>query len=320
MNMMIRFCKVATYLLLFFNVSYNALSFVSNYYNPTFLARARSTQSKLRSNYSLSNTDIDQLASKGYVVISNFISDDLVSTLTDDVRNLRSKSKFKVAKIGQDSTNTLNENIRVAETCFLGEGKLSDVPSTARNELYVALDSARNALSGNSRLDEQDWQSGEVSKGAPALDRELTEMLYAYYPSGGFYRRHKDAVSGSASILRCYSLLLYLNQSWKKEDGGELRMHFDSGGDFLATGEEPNYLDVEPKAGTLVLFRSDKVPHEVLDTYTERLAVAGWYNRKPTISDVNLLASQEDQSRAGMIVVAGLLTAVGLVGVLAGGF
>ena len=268
----------------------------------------------------LSSSDIDQLASKGYAVIPNFISDDLVAELAKDVSNLRSNSKFKVARIGQDSTNALNEDIRVAETCFLGEGKLSDVPSLARKELYDALDGARNSLSGNEQLDEQDWQSGEIKKGAPALDRELTEMLYAYYPSGGFYRRHRDAVPGSASILRCYSLLLYLNQNWQKEDAGQLRMHFDSGGDFLPDGEEPNYLDVDPKAGTLVLFKSDQVPHEVLDTNSERLAVVGWYNRAPNVNDVNLLASKEDQTRLGMLVVAGLLTIVGLIGVLTGGF
>ena len=268
----------------------------------------------------LSSSDIDQLASKGYAVIPNFISDDLVAELAKDVSNLRSNSKFKVARIGQDSTNALNEDIRVAETCFLGEGKLSDVPSAARKELYDALDGARNSLSGNEQLDEQDWQSGGIKKGAPALDRELTEMLYAYYPSGGFYRRHRDAVPGSASILRCYSLLLYLNQNWQKEDAGQLRMHFDSGGDFLPDGEEPNYLDVDPKAGTLVLFKSDQVPHEVLDTNSERLAVVGWYNRAPNVNDVNLLASKEDQTRLGMLVVAGLLTIVGLIGVLTGEF
>ena len=291
-----------------------ASSFLTNS-NGVFRSRVQANKAG-----TLTSADIDQLASKGYVVIPNFISDEMVSNLAKDVSDLRSKNKFQIAKIGQDSTNTLNKNIRVAETCFLGEGKLSDVPSPARDGLYAALDSARNSLSGNTRLDEQDWQTGEVSKGAPALDRELTEMLYAYYPSGGFYRRHRDAVPGSASLLRCYSLLLYLNQGWKKEDGGELRMHFDSGGDFLPEGETPNFLDIEPKAGTLVLFKSDKVPHEVLDTYSERLAVVGWYNRAPTMSDVNLLASQEDQSRAGMLVLAGLLTVVGLYGIVTGSF
>lgn len=86
-------------------------------------------------------------------------------------------------------------------------------------------------LSGNEKLDVLDG-SGEVSKGAPALDTNLSELLYAYYPEGGFYRRHRDAIAGSASVLRCYSLLLYINPpetKWKDEFGGQLRLHMDSG-------------------------------------------------------------------------------------------
>mmetsp|Transcript_14620 Transcript_14620/g.19090 ORF Transcript_14620/g.19090 Transcript_14620/m.19090 type:complete len:323 (-) Transcript_14620:273-1241(-) len=268
----------------------------------------------------LTSADIEKLATQDYTVIPNFISEDLVDELAKDVTNLRSKNKFKVARIGQDSTNALNQEIRVAETCFLGEGKLGDVPSPARNRLYEALNSARTSLSGNTMLDIQNWQTGEVERGAPALDRELTEMLYAYYPSGGFYRRHRDAIPGSASVLRCYSLLLYLNKNWSKEDKGELRMHFDSGGDELPEGDQPSFVDIEPKAGTLVLFKSEKVPHEVLNTNSERLAVVGWYNRAPTVADVNLLASEDDQKKVGLLLISALLTVIGLVGVLSGGF
>lgn len=41
----------------------------------------------------------------------------------------------------------------------------------------------------------------------------------------------------------------------------------------------PSFVDVPPRAGTLVVFDSSAVPHEVLDTKCERLAVAGWFNR-----------------------------------------
>jgi len=53
-------------------------------------------------------------------------------------------------------------------------------------------------------------------------------------------------------------------------------MHLDSGGDELPPGEEPNFFDVNPEGGTLVLFESDAIPHEVLDTQQERMAVVGW--------------------------------------------
>ena len=88
--------------------------------------------------------------------------------------------------------------------------------------------------------------------------------------------------------MRSYSLLLYLNEDWTEEDGGQLRIHLDSGGDFLPPGEEPKYIDVEPRGGTLVLFKSDQIPHEVLDTKAERVAVVGWYNRPYSSADLSL--------------------------------
>lgn len=180
----------------------------------------------------LTDEQMKSLSEKDYVIIPNFISDELIHGLNSDVENLRSQNKFNIAKIGQDSSNTLNTDIRVAETCFIGNEKTRDLPSSSnRSELYNVLNGLQIELSGNEKLDVLDG-SGEVSKGAPALDTNLSELLYAYYPEGGFYRRHRDAIAGSASVLRCYSLLLYINPpeiEWKDEYGGQLRLHMDSG-------------------------------------------------------------------------------------------
>lgn len=256
----------------------------------------------------ISDAQLKELAAKDYVIIQNFIPENLIGALREDVSNLRSKNKFRVARIGQDSTNTLNQDIRVAETCFIGPNKLQDCTDNegARTQLYDILDTLRSDLSENPALGDS----------APELDPTLSETLYAYYPEGGFYRRHRDAIPESASILRSYSLLLYLNDDWKPEDGGELRLHRDSGGDFLPEGEEPNYLDVEPHGGTLVLFKSEKIPHEVLDTKSNRLAVVGWYNRAMKTSDITSIASDSDKTRAMMLLVSAALVTVGVVTLL----
>jgi SM-20-related protein len=246
----------------------------------------------------ISQGQLDELSKNGYVIMDNFIPEDLQEALREDVKSLREKSKFNIAKIGQDATNTLNTEIRVAETCFLGNNKLSDVPSEARSQLYKILDQVRQDL-------------------PQPLDASLSELLYAHYPSGGFYRRHRDAIPGSASTLRKFSLLLYLNKDWKEEFGGRLRMHMDSGGDFLPEGEAPNYMDVDPSGGTLVLFQSDKLPHEVLDTQVERVAVVGWYNRPVTAGDIaELSGSDANPVRIIGLAVAAALVTVGLVNMI----
>lgn len=246
----------------------------------------------------LSSESLSELTSSGYVIIDNFLPGDLQEALRKDVSNLRQNSKFKVAKIGQDSTNALNTEIRVAETCFVGPTKLLDCPNEDRSTLYTILDQIRQDL-------------------PQPLDTTLSEFLYAYYPSGGFYRRHRDAIPGSASILRKYSLLLYLNKDWTDQAGGKLRLHKDSGGDFLPPGEDPKFQDVDPLGGTLVLFESDKLPHEVLDTQAERIAIVGWYNRPVAASDIAELSGGDvDPVRLITLAVAAGLVTVGLINIL----
>ena len=230
------------------------------------------------------------------------MSEDLQESLRQDVSQLRQRGHFKVAKIGQDSTNTLNRQIREAQTCFIG-GTGRDIPdSPARSQMTSLLQSVCSRLSEDATLK------------SPKLDQKLSELLYAYYPQGGFYRRHRDAIAGSASVLRTFSLLLYLNKDWSESDEGYLRMHMDSGGDELPVGEEPNFLDVSPQGGTLVLFDSEKVPHEVLDTKSERLAIVGWHNRELSAPDIKDLGV--DPVRLGMMAVAAGLVTVGLVSIV----
>lgn len=262
-------------------------------------------------------SDLETLQDQGYVIIDDFLpAESWMEALRGDVLNLRKENKFKIAKIGQDSTNTLNEEIRVAETCFIGREKpeLKDVRNPTREKLYDILEALRVDLQ----------EAGQNS-----LDPNLSEFLYAYYPKGGFYRRHRDAVKGSASWLREYSLLLYLNEEEYDPDvdGGRLRMHFDSGGDFLPAGEAPLFQDVDAYGGTLVIFESNRFPHEVLDTVAERFAVVGWYNRPMTLADLSDVTDggsgggvasslTDDPVRLATLAVAAGLVTVGLINIL----
>jgi SM-20-related protein len=219
----------------------------------------------------ITQSDIDCLTNQGYLVIPNFLPRDLVEELRQDIGKLRDNGAFCQAKIGQDSTNELNKSIRIAETCFLGRNRPELINISGNDSvrdrsggLYQILDVVCDSLV------ELCWKESEAK-----LDKSLTELLYAYYPTGGFYRRHRDAIPGSASVLRKYSLLLYLNRDdWSPEkDGGQLRIHLDGGGDEVLQGVEPNFVDVDPLGGTLVLFKSELIPHEVLDTNSERFAI-----------------------------------------------
>jgi SM-20-related protein len=250
----------------------------------------------------LSPAQLQQLQEQKYVIVPNFLAPAFAEAIRRDIQSLRSAWQFRQAKIGQDATNTLNTEIRVAETCFIGPDKREfnrQHPYAAREELYTVLDAVRQSLMDATQV---------------PLDEALSELLYAYYPNGGYYRRHVDAMPGSASFLRQYSLLLYVNdETWDVEtDGGSLRL-------YLNTEEEhSSTLDVPPTSGTLVVFQSNAIPHEVLDTTRERCVVVGWYNRPFRAADAAQIAPTGDVTtwRLGLLAVAAALVTIGLVQLL----
>jgi 2OG-Fe(II) oxygenase superfamily len=90
----------------------------------------------------------------------------------------------------------------------------------------------------------------------------------------------------------------------------------DTGGDFLPLNEKPNFIDILPQGGTLVLFKSEMIPHEVLNTNLERIAVVGWYNRAVTAADITNLTGDGGKQQIMMLAVAAALVTVGLVSIL----
>jgi SM-20-related protein len=60
---------------------------------------------------------------------------------------------------------------------------------------------------------------------ALALDLQPFEGHLAAYPPGGYYHKHKDNFEDEA--LRALTCILYLNNDWEEEDGGQLRLYLD---------------------------------------------------------------------------------------------
>ncbi len=99
------------------------------------------------------------------------------------------------------------------------------------------------------------------------------ECHYAVYPPGGFYRRHYDSFRGAAN--RIVSLVAYLNPEWQPGDGGELVLYADDSSRPLTR--------IEPRHGTLAIFLSEEIPHEVLPATKDRYSIAGWFRLNASI-------------------------------------
>ena len=99
---------------------------------------------------------------------------------------------------------------------------------------------------------------------------ESIEAHFASYPMGAFYRRHVDMFRDSDA--RVLSFVLYLNEGWQPCDGGELVLY--------SREDDAELARITPSAGTLVVFESAHVPHEVLPATRTRRSIAGWFRRR----------------------------------------
>lgn len=100
------------------------------------------------------------------------------------------------------------------------------------------------------------------------IDYDLHAAGMHMIPPGGFLGRHKDAESHPIrKWTRTHSVVLFLNEKWLPEWGGELRIEgFD---------------DVPPKFGRLVIFETAGTWHQVMHTssnsdYRRTLALFAW--------------------------------------------
>lgn len=94
------------------------------------------------------------------------------------------------------------------------------------------------------------------------------EAHYSAYETGAYYKRHVDAFKGAKN--RLLSTVLYLNEDWQEGDGGKLAIYKDRASHMPMA-------QIAPEGGTLVVFLSEDIPHEVLPAQQDRYSIAGWF-------------------------------------------
>lgn len=111
-----------------------------------------------------------------------------------------------------------------------------------------------------------------------------TDVMLSCYPGkGAAYGAHIDNRDGDGraglDLGRCFALVYYLNKSWNSvADGGALRLHLPDDAAHCAPFRRARVVvDVAPEINTLVMFRADKLVHEVRPTYGVRFAATKWF-------------------------------------------
>jgi len=187
------------------------------------------------------------LGGPGWSVVPGFLDGARVRALAEDSIARRARGGFAPARVGRGAERAHRPGVRGDERCWLDAASASP----AEADLLGRLESLRLAL--NRSL----W-----------LGLFELEAQHTVYPPGARYERHRDAFRDGGH--RVVSAVVYLNQRWRPEDGGALRLYVD--GDRA--------VEVPPLGGTLVAFLSDRFEHEVLPARRERLSVAAWLRRR----------------------------------------
>ncbi|WP_018876540.1 MULTISPECIES: 2OG-Fe(II) oxygenase [unclassified Thioalkalivibrio] len=185
---------------------------------------------------------LDALMRDQRCVWPDFLPEDTVDALHDEIYALRDAAQLAQARIGRGGECHRDRATRGDWIHWL------DGASPAQQAFMERLDAIRLEV-GRSLI--------------PGLFE--TESHFALYPPGTHYERHVDAFQ--AGNCRRLSLVFYLNRDWHEQDGGQLAIYDDAGRECQR---------IQPTAGTLVMFLSQTVPHAVLPTRRWRASIASW--------------------------------------------
>eukprot|EP00439_Symbiodinium_sp_Y106_P034700 s4847_g4.t1 len=171
------------------------------------------------------------------------------------VRGATGAAGKALAKGVEELQKVLNEPSRGDVVKFSDDGNMPGCSG-----FLEALDALVEGLQGcpavANRLQHVDWANG---------------AMFAIYPGDSSrYIKHVDNSLGTDG--RRLTAVLYLNKDWKPEHGGCLRV-------FEPTMQSCQVKrDIEPVWNRLVVFWStQEVPHEVLSSFKDRMAVSVWF-------------------------------------------
>jgi len=164
----------------------------------------------------------------------------------------------------------LNRSLREAVTQEYNFKQAGIAPSTT---VHIDPNRRRDKIAW---LDRDGKASQEYLDFAQGLQEYLNRTLYlglryyeahfARYEAGDFYEKHLDAFKHSKN--RVVTTVYYLNDNWQQGDGGMLCLY----------DKEDNLLEeIAPINNTLVVFLSEKFPHEVRPSCATRYSIAGWF-------------------------------------------
>lgn len=205
------------------------------------------------SNKVLIEAAIEALTIQGYAILPDWFSKEQTQLLAQRAQALQMANLLAPASTGKQTK--LDTNLRGDSTFWIN----NDTSHLAEHQYLASMYKLQSALNQ-----------------AFYLGLDSIESHFAVYPIGAFYKKHLDQFISDQykkDAVRQVSSVLYLNEHWQTEDGGQLRLYLDE-------NMADQTLDISPVGGTLVLFMSSRFYHEVLPARRERMSVTGWFKTR----------------------------------------
>ncbi len=230
----------------------------------------------------LSVSLIEDLAARGWAHAPGALEPDLARALRAEALAMAADGALAEARIGRGEAERRDRAVRRTAIAWM------DGRSPAQRAFLDGCEAMRTAINR-------------------ALFAGLFEFEahYAVYPPGGFYARHLDAfapppvaagpnavMGRTAARSRVVSMVVYLNEGWTPDDGGELAVweRFtrapDGRADLRALDGVPPAGVIAPEMGSVALMLSEAIPHEVRPAAATRCAIAGWWRVNASIGGV----------------------------------
>ncbi len=190
----------------------------------------------------------DLLSTQGWACLRGWFPDALARALDGDWRAIDAEKPFRAAGTGRDGAKQAappDALVRTDRTLWL------DGSTSAQRDYLARMEALRLSLNETLFLGLFDY-----------------ECHYALYPPGGFYKKHVDSLHGARN--RIVSCVTYLTPGWTEDDGGHLVL-------YASDDPDSEIARILPEAGTLAVFLSEDIPHEVLPPVRERASIAGWF-------------------------------------------
>ena len=188
------------------------------------------------------NTLINSFIDNDIGIAENFLPAPLSQQLKNNLLQLYAANQFIAAGTGNNTVAVYNKQMR--------------------SDVIYWLDRKHNNIHENTFFDVMDAFVQELNSTCYTSITSY-EFHYALYPTGSFYKKHIDQFKSNNS--RQFSMMLYLNEGWQPEDGGELCIHHKN-----------TQQKIPPVYGKSVFFKSNVVAHEVLLTHKPRMSITGW--------------------------------------------